>query len=263
MARLYLRQIRVDVSNYLSVDSLRITYQVNRGIKDAQPSSVTITNLVPETASRIAEGDALTLTAGYPGRSGVILIGAITDVDSRRQGTDRVTTMTLDVGRDRSELRFERSYGPGATRHIILRDLAAVMGLQLGDLSLVPDTPQPNYVSDAPVNAAMTSLTRSLNIEWAEVDGRLVFTPAGASPGHSGTGTITVNESTGLVGSVTVTDTGVKLKTLIQPRAYPGTAMNLTSDAATGMYRITETINRGSNWGDQLVTEITAVRGSS
>ena len=223
MARLYLRQIRVDIGDSISVDALRIVFQVNRAKKPAMASTVRVYNLIAATASRIVDGDILRLTAGYPARSGVIMLGAITDVDSRREGVDRVTTLTLDVGADRSELRFAQSYGPGCSRHIVLRDVAAVMGLQIGDLSLVPDDPMPNYVGDAPVNDHLTALLRPIETTAAEVDGRLVFHPVGAAAGYSGTGTVAVSPDTGLVGSVTVTDHGVKFVTLLEPRIYPGT----------------------------------------
>ena len=265
MARLYIRQASVVIGfgggASITVDGLRIRFQINRSIKPSQASSVMITNLAAATATRIEEGETLRLTAGYrDGRSGILMLGAITDVDSRREGVDRTTTITMDVGKDRSELRFAQSYGAGATAHIVLQDIAAAMGLSLGDLAGIADEPLPYYAADLPVDAAMTAILRPLQTVATEVDGQLVFTPMGAEPGHSGTGAITVSEETGLVGSVTVTDKGVKCKMLLEPRAYPGTMMMLESEEVTGTYRITETINRGDSWGGEWVTEITAVR---
>ena len=193
MARRYLRSARLSVGD-IRVERLRMTFEITRSIKEAQESSIVVTNLNPQTASLIEEGDPLTFTAGYVGFEGQLIAGSVSGANSRREGQERLTTITFDVGvSGNRQLQFSRGYGPGATRHLILRDMASLLGLGIANIDAIPDTPLRNHVVDKAVGRAITDLLRTVGTTYAEVDGQMVLHPEGAAPGHAGTGTIVVN----------------------------------------------------------------------
>ena len=134
------------------------------------------------------------------------------------------------------------------------------MGLTVRDLSAIPDDPTPHYTSTAPIADELTALLRTADATWARVDGTLIVHPKDAPPGHSGTGTIVVSPSTGLVGRATVTDTGAQCAVLLEPRAFVGTGVTLESDAVNGTFRVAELIHRGDTWGGEFQTTLTLVR---
>ena len=69
-----------------------------------------------------------------------------------------------------------------------------------------------------------------------------------------------MNPENGLVGSATPTDHGAQCVILLEPRVFVGTRIDITSDAVTGTFRVTEAIHAGDSWGGENVSHLTMVR---
>ena len=244
----------------INSSDLRLQFEVNRSLNDARSSTVSITNLTPFTAERIAENDVFELTAGYEGEDGLLIRGAISSVNSRREGNERITTITVSTGKDMTGLYFERSYDEGANLHLVLADVAELMELKLGDLSLIPNRPTPNYASSGSVALVLDGATQNTGATWFIEDGFLQFVPIDFNPGDGGTGVYTVNEAGGMKDTPTVTAEGAQVTTLLDPRIRVRSGIQLESEALSGLFRVTEIVHRGDTWDGAFDTELTLIR---
>ena len=257
----YKRIARLSVGEVqITQDDLRISFEINRSMNESRDSTVSVTNLSAATAARIESNAVFELYAGYEGFDGLLIRGAISNVNSRREGTERITTITVAAGKDRSELYFEKSYDEGATLHLVLQDIAELMEVKLGDTSIVPNDPVENLASSVSVAFALDSLLEQRGITWMEEDGFLQFVPLDFEPGTAGTGTYTVNEEVGMKGTPTVTDEGAQVTVLLDPRIRIRSGIILESEAISGTFRVTEMIHRGDTWTGPFDTELTVIR---
>ena len=69
---------------------------------------VEIYNLSNDTIHRIKRGETCTIEAGYRGDYGVIASGKVTSVMTRREGVDKITTITVMEGDDYSRVKVDK-----------------------------------------------------------------------------------------------------------------------------------------------------------
>jgi hypothetical protein len=88
---------------------------------DAKPntSTVDIYNLSKDTIGRIHKGDICTVQAGYRGDYGVIASGRISTVLTKRDGVDKITTISFLEGEDFSHKKVTEAQADPAQKYYI------------------------------------------------------------------------------------------------------------------------------------------------
>src|SRR5690625_2292554 len=107
---------------------------------DLNHAEVSIYNLSTSTIKSFKNKSPIIINAGYKGDVGSVFIGAIYDIDSKRDGVDRITTIkAIDASNQRGRLRINRSYKKGTRASQIITDLCRLSGIPIGQLSLKRD----------------------------------------------------------------------------------------------------------------------------
>ena len=295
MARRFLRRVRVNVGDDAQrfvIEDLLIRFDIRRQTT-ATPASgyVEIWNLSDRSETRIrARGETVLLEAGYGDRLEAIFLGDVrrirresTETDRRpewspveisRQGQDRITRIYVGgaVSKQAAAV-FSRTYeGQVAVRTIVI-DMIAALGLDVGDLSLIPDDTKTNFrYNGGLVGIALERLIEPYGIRWYEEGGRANFTRTGQSGDDRRDG-IRISERTGLIGVPTRTDDGLRLRTLLDHRlrldkivrvessvlseGAEGSPTNERAAEYTGSHwKIVEVRHAGNNRANEFYTEI-------
>ncbi|MUG68637.1 hypothetical protein GNP94_21945 [Paenibacillus campinasensis] len=103
-------------------------------------SEIRIWNLSRDTVAKIKRNEPLIVNAGYKGDVGVILHGLISDVRTRREGVDKITTLRVLDCEDLSKRTVKDvSYATGTLASRIIKDMAAQIGLPVAQFELYQD----------------------------------------------------------------------------------------------------------------------------
>ena len=88
-------------------------------------------------------------------------------------------------------------------------------------------------------------------MQWFEDSGFISFSEIGTSTEE----VALVNASSGLIGSPSVTDEGVKAVSLLNANIRPGGRVKVESSLVTGIYKVTQLVYRGDNREGDFFTE--------
>ena len=229
-------------------ESLRVIFDIRWGGDPSQQSStIKVYNLRTGTADTITEREApVRLSAGYSDTPlGLLFSGEVRRGDTERHGLDRITTLALGVADAKKNAMFARAYRmvPLPT---IIRDVAGTMGLAAHpSISLVPTDVLDTYSVADKCALVLDALLTPRKIRWWARDGLLVF---GAADGTPGTGTITINQDTGLIGSPARTEDGMKALMVLAPAVEIGQKAVLESDLLSGEYTVKTILHHGDTW---------------
>lgn len=117
-----------------TINGLRVRFQVEKTLgKDSNAATILVSNLSADTRAAFQTKPAhITLSAGYKGDNKIIYRGDIKDVESYREGTDWVTSITCGTGAHAIKgAHTSFSFGAGTTVKERLTRLAKDMGLSL------------------------------------------------------------------------------------------------------------------------------------
>ena len=237
----------------VTIKSTELDFEFNIPFDDNLESNegeIIVYNLSNNTLKRLTAKSKITITAGYNQGyrnvidTGVIFNGYITKVSTKREDTDRVTTIKVidDIGEKES---LELSFTKGITAQEILKALLEKTGLPIKVFAPKRDWTYDNDVSiDEPLESAIKT--------YSEVCGVSTFT----SLGQIYCGDITqfddrtmifdVKEDTGMIGSptffedtVTVdgyedTIEGYEIEMLLQHRLRAGSYIYLSCEEFKG-----------------------------
>ena len=272
--RQYLRKVRVDVLGrmtgqgrniryvVLAVEDLRIEFELRSELQQSSsPSTVKIYNLRRESASLIGDPDQVVqVRAGYGDISDSVPLieGDIRRVLNEDTGLDRVTTIVIG-GSDRATAAAVISLSiPGPVRlRQVVQEIVMAMGLSIGQLDTIPkeDEIEEGYQFNGPGKTALRSVLEPRELTAYEVGGTMhVATADQASAG----GVVTVSDLTGMIGSPSATDTGVRVKMALTGGIELDQLVEIDSLRLKGRYKVTSRVHRGDNWIGEFVTEIEA-----
>ena len=236
---------------------LRIAFQVEQALTDPQPARIQVWNLGP-SRSRVEQGADVLLLAGYGAHVAPIYRGRVGSVVHERQGVDVVTTISGErLSQERRAARpLTVQYdGPVSLRGIV-EHCAEVLGLVPVGLDAVPDERLDGWVWDGSASAALAELLHPRGVTWAEHDEQLVFSSREVP--LQGT-VIAVGPQTGLVGTPSLTDDGVKASALLDAGYQVGGQVELQSQVAAGLFRIRKLLHRGDLYAETFQSELTLV----
>ena len=253
--RRFLRKVRVTIGGVadevipaaavrpaaIVIEDLYIRFRIRKEVTDTPLEGVIdIYNLNESNETRIRErAERVLLEAGYEdGGLEVIFDGAVRRVERQRVDLDRVTRIHVGGKTSRAEIAdhvrrkiFDRSYEGTVTVREIIEDAVETTGLFL-DYASFAQIPEDAVETDrrfaTTALIAMQSLLRPLGVEWYEEDGVVFFSAYRKSADDRLDGVV-VSEKSGMISSPTVTDDGVRIRTLLDPRIRLDTRFRIES----------------------------------
>lgn len=277
MTELFRRQCSVIVDT-LRVDGLRIGFAVEKkDTREANKATITITNLSAETRARFeAKGLRVVLEAGYVGGVGAVFIGTSYRTTHKRSGADMVTTIeAADGGKEIAGQKGSWSFAAGARCDIVVRTVAAGLGLPLSTGSVIAPT-LPSFRNGwafvGGAADALDAVTKACGLAWSVQDGQLQILKS--TDPRDGQAAVVLSSETGMIGSperVDVKDdkTGVassrvSVRCLINPRIRPSRMVQVRSvdvPALSGNYVVKTQKITGDTFADDwtMVLELARV----
>ncbi|CTQ67107.1 phage protein [Roseibium alexandrii] len=259
----WLRKVRVSIEGGPRINpggldgpQIRVQFKVSKTISGSPNQiEVKLFNLSKSSRNSIGkEFQGLTLEAGYlppqgGGNVGIIGKGRIRDVESERVGPDIITTIYCGDGDKAfrkatiSETIQKGTPIPDVVERIF-EDLQK-QGIGRGEWKFPDDirTLKRPYSMCGACVRELNTLGRGNGFYWSIQNEVLEIIP---SDGFL-SGTLRINEDTGMIGSPTVTDNGVKVSAQLNPDARPNRLFQYQSEFASGMARASTVDFDGDN----------------
>ena len=283
MTDLFRRRVEVligDDAEALSIKDLLIGFELERKA-DSTPAAgeIAIYNLNESNETRIRErGRRVRLSAGYmDGRYGLLFDGDVRRVDRERDNLNRITRIQIGGQTMRRTGAFVKiAVEPGEPiRDIFARAVKeGFPNLTLGPLDFIPAdaVEEDGYTVHLKAGVVMTGIL-PVELRWYEDNGVIRITKRGESADdRRGENVVVVSERTGMIGSPSVTDEGIVVKTLIDHRIGLDTRLRIESavleraasgDAAneraieetSGEWKVVALRHSGDNREGEFVTE--------
>ena len=240
VANRYLRDIRVTIGGDVAVQELFQRFKIRKESTGTPAEGVIdIYNLSEENETRIKErGKPITLEAGYAD-SGLehLFSGTIRRVERQRLDLDRVTRihvggeLSVQPADDTSPRAvFIKSYEDEVTARTIVADAIQTLGLAVGSLDAIPgDAVEVDFKYNGDARIFLTQFLRPYGLHWYIENGEVKLSKY-RKPVDDRPAGVTVSEGTGMIGTPTITDDGVRIKTLLDPRLSLGSTVNVQSD---------------------------------
>lgn len=234
----FLRTVRLavgDAGEETIIDDLMIRFDIRYEATGTPAAGhIDVLNLHASTETRIRErGTRVRLWAGYGDDPPLIADGDVRRVERMRSEQDRVTRIHFGGNvRRLSGPIFRRTYeGVVAIRRIVTDIVAAMPGLELGPLDPIPaEATEEDVAHDGPARFYLTVRLRPIGVEWYEQDGVIRFSRGGMSADdRQGGDTVIISERSGMIGTPTTTDDGVRVRTLLDPRIRIDTRFRIES----------------------------------
>ena len=296
MVRRYLREIICRIGNdneALEIRNLRIQFRVRKDSSQTfSEGDVRIFNLQPENERRIQNrGERIELLAGYQGDVGLLYSGSIKRVErgkevdvgvdleenqikqmadtSRfsslvtRSGLNRVTDVSFGGFVDRQNVAtFDHSYQEDISLRTFVADLVETLGLEVGNLSLIPanaiEVGPPGYTG--PTRPKLKQLLKSRGLRGYEENGRFHVTRIGDSTDdrRALNEVVAISEATGMIGTPTLTDDGMRVETQLDRRITLDTRVRVVSTLVDSgqIWKIVLVEHEGDNWEGDFKTRV-------
>lgn len=268
MADLFDRYISVTVGTR-QITGLRMAFKVIQSNKP-EPNTVelAIWNLSESSRAALQRPQVPTLIdAGYAGNHAILFKGDLRRGTSARQGADWVTTLKAGDGEVAYRTaRVNESVAPGTLIKDVAKRVAEALGVSAGDAArridaAVHRTGLTQYTNGAALSGFardhLTTLCKSLGLEWSIQDGALQILPEGEATNDPA---ILLTARTGLVGSPAPGEKGVlKVVSLLQPAIRPGRKINVDAGGGLSFYRVTKVTHQGDTHGQPWYSEAEAV----
>jgi len=258
--RIFNRIIRVIIGenegDSISIDSLYIKIDVRKNISGKpNEGTVKIFNLAETTENQIQEKSTrIQVFAGYDDQPILIHDGDIRRVDRERSGLNRVTSIVIGGNQNKiSQAYFNKSYsGQISIKQIVEDSLESFQGLTGIDLDQIPDNENLNDFSfTGKTGILLDKILNPINVQWYETDNFIRFSQANATLEP----VVLLTKNTGLIGSATVTEKGVKFKSVMNGRITLNEKVKIESELVNGLYKVIEINYSGDNWNGSFVAE--------
>ncbi|MED5041479.1 hypothetical protein P9848_05645 [Geobacillus stearothermophilus] len=269
--QLFGRVIRVKTNGLtFTNDNLEIRFTVPFD-DDPKPnvSKIEIFNLSNDTINRIKRGATCTIEAGYRGDVGVIAIGKITSVLTRREGVDKITTITVMEGDDYSRIKVDKknstdkkslkiTFKKGTEASVIIKRLCSVLGIKLAYMKLPKDVVYKNgYTVTGLILNNLEEVVRDCGASMYYRRGQMVIRSIKEGTDER----FILKEDTGLIESPEPFEEegikGYKVKCLLQHRITTASIIEIQSKTAKGKYRARKGEHRAD--GNDFITEFEVI----
>jgi len=264
------------------IEDLRIVFEVSKSLRSfPNLAKIDIYNPNDDTVAFINGEDPLVLlSAGYSGNVGLIFKGKLNNVFVNKQSEDRIVTMyAADGGRNWQQGTFNKTLSETIPINDVVKQLFDTL-TDHEDIAIGPiqglDLPADKLLGQTLSGSSkdiLDMLAEDYNFTWSIQDGELIAVQGTRSVlGSVSTATL-IKQSTGMIGSPTLTQIGADATSLLNPDLLPNSLFIIESDSAEiavtgvqflkvkrtigeGKYRAFEVLHVGDTHGGQWVTTV-------
>jgi hypothetical protein len=246
--------------------NLRMTFDLERTLSStSNKGKFGLYNLNPENRANIVQGTNVFLRAGYGDELGTIFQGFVRKVENSLQGPDVVTSIECGDGDPYityGHLNF--SWSETVSLAQILEYICSKLSVTIGGqvyaakgkiIQGLPDATFPRYKLHGKVKTELEKLLHPFGLLWSVQCGVLLIQN---SKGLVHLTATYLSKDTGLLDVPTRTDTGVRCRSLLNPRIVPGSAIAIASYdlAASGNFRCIKCTYKGDSEGTDWSVEV-------
>ena len=281
----FLRKVRLTAGSIslnpggINPHDMKIAFNVSKGISgSANTASIDIWNLNEGHRNALGkELDEVTLEAGYTpptggSNVGIIFKGQLRDVEHRREGPDIISSISCGDGDKAFRTATTSKAFPKNTpvKDVVeeLYSQLAKQGVSRGEWKFPDDIDEKKFVRPYAMCGGCTReldrLGRGKGFYWSVQNGVMEIIPG---DGYIG-GVVPISAATGMVEVPTITDNGVKVRTLLNPEIRPNRRVKIISSvielgAEDGIYRVSQATYSGDNRDGDFVVAVhgEAVKG--
>lgn len=215
------------------IRDLRVNFEITKSVLSfPNIARISIYNANQDTLSALQERySRIVLNAGYEGDVRLLFKGDIRNVFQSKTGPDRVTTIYSGDGEQSwQNATFNKTLSENlSVKSAIEEVLKTFSDINIGTLEGLPDVKDKlrGQVLSGSSKDIMDNFAEEYGFTWSIQDGEIVITPD--EEPLQGDEAILVNVATGMIGSPTVTEIGVDVTTLLNPRMLPNRAFKVES----------------------------------
>lgn len=256
-------------SGGVTLNSSELDFEFNIPFDDdleIDEGEIIVYNLSDATIRELKVNQSLTVDAGYEGDTGVIFVGYITKVSTKREGADKVTTIKIIDSLTRDKITVEDETFSGQTARQILEELLKRTGLPIARKNIKSDY---KYDKDVTVDGSIVSeikkLSEACNVSTFLRGGKIYC----CSLNDFTEVNFVVSEETGMIGSpefyseeMVVEDEtrvveGLDIEMILQHRMGASAVIQLTSKEYNGKYRVRSGTHTFNN--SEAITKVRVV----
>ncbi|WP_169753524.1 phage protein [Campylobacter mucosalis] len=248
------------------IENLQISFSIEKTITD-EPNNAKIEiynlNVNNRNALTKKEFNKVTLKVGYGDDNRLIFAGDINKAYTTRQDLDFITTLECGDGQsDYTNAKIYTSLKAGVKDSDIVNMCLKEMSSKKGGVELPKDKALPRCkVLAGNIRDYLKKVANNNNADWHILDGNLNILPKDK--------VLSLNEgfvleqTTGLINTPEITDEGVKLTCLLNPKINIGSLVRVKSILSEydGDYKVQKLTHNGDFLGDTWQTEIIATNG--
>ncbi len=256
------------------IRGLRINFEITKSILSfPNVARINLYNPNEDTLSALQQRyTQIVLNAGYEGDLRLLFKGEVRNVFQTKKGPDRVVTIYSGDGEQSwQNASFNRTFSENLSVQSaideVLKTFSDVTIGPLQGLSDIADKLRGQTLSGSSKDI-MDNFAEEYGFSWSIQDGEIVVVPD--EEALEGDEAVLINNSTGMIGSPTVTEIGVDVTTLLNPRLLPNRSFiiesvfaevaignlffrNIQRTNGEGLYKIQEVNFKGdSREGDWL-----------
>lgn len=245
------------------IRNLRLNFEITKSILSfPNVARLSLYNASPETLSALQERyTRIVLNAGYEGDLRLLFKGDVRNVFQNKTGRDRVTTIYSGDGEQSWQnatfnKTFSEKLSVSSAIEEVLKSFSDVNIGTLQGLPQVADKLRGQTLSGSSKDI-MDTFAEEYGFSWSIQDGEIVITPD--EEPLQGDEAVLITAATGMIGSPTVTEIGVDVTTLLNPRLLPNRAFvieSVNADVAIGNLFF-RNIKRTTGEGTYKIQEVT------
>ena len=247
-------------------NNLRLQFDIERTLAStANKGKFQLTNLTADNRSNLAQGSVVILRAGYVGATGIVFQGYVKKVESTQAGQDVVTTIECGDGEPFITYgHVHLSYAKTVSLAQVLQDVAKTLKVTLGGqvyevaghvIQGIPNVTFPRLSKSGKTKKVLDDLLLPRGLHWSIQCGNLLIQNA---KGVVNLFAEVLSIDTGMLDSPSRSTTGVKVKSLLNPRLVPGAAIRVVSAnaACNGDFRAIKCTYKGDSEGGEWSVDI-------
>lgn len=223
-----------DGSNTRTVSDLRVSFVITKSLYSIPNlAKIELYNPNNDTLSLLQKKYTdITFNAGYKGNIRLLFKGQIRNVFQTKNDSDRIVTIySSDGEQDWQNSTFNKTISENIAIKNVVEEIVGSMGdLTIGTLEGL-EAPADKLLGQTLSGASkdiLDTLGEDYGFQWSIQDGTIVTVPNNAS--LSNLDAVVINQTTGMIGSPTVTELGANVTTLLNPELLPNRLFEVTAN---------------------------------
>ncbi len=238
---------------------LRVKFDIEKNtFGSSNKAKFEVFNLSTLSRQAIKKGYLLRWQAGYAGVLGTLFIGAVLPdgIKVRRDGQTIITELECGDGEAAITFKvYDHSYPSSTTLYQVFQDLAAALGVGIGNVIGIPAVTYSNGLAiEGKVSDTLNVLCKANGLKWYVLNGNLCITPI---KGSNQAVAQVISKSTGMIGVPSTGGNFTRFTSLMNPLLVPDQLVKLVSEntALNGYYRINRAHYQGDTHDSQWQVE--------